>query len=118
MAAAEFRDILQDTPHDNGARDHLYEVLMMWSRELIAANNLEQVVLCYREALQLRPQDAGLHTNLGTALARLGRLNEAIPQFEKALAISPDLEAAKQNLASAKTMLQAQQRQPANGGVK
>jgi Flp pilus assembly protein TadD len=90
----------------------------MWSRELIAANNLEQVVVCYREALELRPQDAGLHTNLGTALARLGRLKEAIPQFEEALAISPDLEAAKQNLASARTMLQEEQRRHKDAAVK
>lgn len=110
-AAAEFHKILQENPDDRGAREHLYEVLMMRSRELIAARNLEQVVVCYREALELRPRDAGLHANLGTALARLGRLKEAIPQFEEALAISPDLEAAKQNLASARTMLQEQQRQ-------
>ncbi len=81
----------------------------MWGQELVAANKLEEVVLCYREALELRPQDAELHTNLGTALARLGRLSEAIPQFEDALEISPDLEAAKRNLESAQAMLRAQE---------
>jgi Flp pilus assembly protein TadD len=113
-AAEQFRKILQNNPDDSGAREHLLEVLMMWGQELAAANKLEQVVLCYREALELRPQDAELHTNLGTALARLGRLAEAIPEFEDALAISPDLEAAKRNLESARTTLQAQQRQRKN----
>jgi tetratricopeptide (TPR) repeat protein/mono/diheme cytochrome c family protein len=110
-AAAQFRKILQNNPGDNGAREHLLEVLLMWGQELVAANKLEQVVLCYREALELRPRDAELHTNLGTALARLGRLAEAIPQFEDALAISPNLEPAKRNLQSARITLQAQQGQ-------
>ncbi len=91
---------------------------MMWGHELVAAKNLEQVVLCYREALELHPQDADLHTNLGTALARLGRLTEAIPQFEDALAINPNLEAAKRNLESARAMLQAQQGPAQNAPVR
>ncbi len=107
LAAAQFRKILQKNPHDSGAREHLFEVLMMWGQELVAANKLEQVVPCYREALDLRPQDASLHANLGTALARLGRLTEAIPQFEAALAIDPGLETAKRNLESARVMLQS-----------
>jgi hypothetical protein len=40
-------------------------------------------------------------------LARLGRLTEAIPQFEAAVAIDPGLEAAKHNLESARSMLQS-----------
>jgi tetratricopeptide (TPR) repeat protein len=118
LAAAQFRKILQKNPNDSGSREHLLEVLVMWGQELAAANKLEQVVLCYREALDLRPQDAELHTNLGTALARLGRLAEAIPQFQDALAISPDLEAAKRNLESAQTALQAQQGRLRNEVVK
>jgi tetratricopeptide (TPR) repeat protein len=106
-AATQFRKILQENPKDQNARDHLLEVLSMWAHDLLAANKLEQVVLCYREAIGLQPQDATLHTNLGTALARLGRLTEAIPQFEAAVAIDPGLEAAKHNLESARSMLQS-----------
>jgi len=108
LAATQFRKILQENPQDQKARDHLLEVLSMWAHDLLAANKLEEVVLCYREAIGLQPRDATLHTNLGTALARLGRLTEAIPQFEAAVAIDPDLEAAKHNLASARSMLQLQ----------
>jgi tetratricopeptide (TPR) repeat protein len=109
QAAAEFRQVLAEHPAESGARDHLLEALLLWSRELIAANNLEQTVACYRQAIALKPDDAGLHANLGTALARLGRFAEAIPQFETALSIDPSLEPAKQSLSAARSMLQAHQ---------
>jgi Flp pilus assembly protein TadD len=40
--------------------------------------------------------------NLGVALASLGRLDEAIAQFERALAIQPGFEDARRNLAFAR----------------
>ncbi len=106
LSATQFRRILQESPNDHNAHDHLLEVLAMWAHDLLAANRLEQVVVCYREAIALEPRDATLHANLGAVLARLGRLTEAIPQFEAAVALNPDLEAAKRNLESARTMLE------------
>jgi hypothetical protein len=51
--------------------------------------------------------DAELHANLSTA--RLGRIAEAIPQFEIALSIDANLEAVKQNLSAARSKLQTHQ---------
>jgi tetratricopeptide (TPR) repeat protein len=109
LAAAEFRKVVAEHPDEKGARDYLLEVLQMWGHASIAAHNWEQTVTCYREAVALKPDDADLHANLGTALARLGRLAEAIPQFETALSIDPTLEVVKRNLVAARSMLQAHQ---------
>ena len=107
-AAKEFRDVLVDRPQEAGARDHLLEALLMQSHDLIAANRLPAAVECYREAVTLKPQDAALHANLGTALARQGRLAEAIPEFETALSIDPSLDAVRRNLTAAQQMVKAQ----------
>ena len=107
-AAKEFREVLVERPQEEGAREHLLEALTMWSHELIAGNRLDAAVECYREAVTLKPQDAALHANLGAALARQGRLAEAIPEFEKALLIDPNLEAVRRNLTRARVMMQAQ----------
>lgn len=108
VAAAQFREIVRRNPTDDKARERLFEVLLLWARDLMGANRLDQVVLCYREAVDLRPQDAGVRANLGTALARMGRFADAIPQFEAALAIDPDLQIAKRNLDAARSMLRVQ----------
>jgi Flp pilus assembly protein TadD len=47
------------------------------------------------------PDDARIHNNLGTALTRLGRIEESIPQFEKALQLNPEYNLVHGNLASA-----------------
>ncbi len=49
-------------------------------------------------AVQCLPDDAVAHLNLGNALARLGRLEEAHAGFRQALAIRPDFAEAHNNL--------------------
>jgi len=41
------------------------------------------------------------HNNLGIALGSLGRMEEAIDHFRQALALQPDFEDARRNLATA-----------------
>jgi tetratricopeptide (TPR) repeat protein len=60
-----------------------------------------------RKALADRPESAQLHLDLGTALFRDGRLDEAIAEFEQALRLQADFPAAKQKLEQA---VQARQR--------
>jgi Flp pilus assembly protein TadD len=55
--------------------------------------------------LRLNPEAIELHNNLGTALQDLGRLDEAVGCFRKALALRPDLVESLDNLGGA---LQAQ----------
>jgi len=46
----------------------------------------------------LRPGYGSAHNNLGSALANLGRIDEAIEEFKKALRLMPNSEEAQRNL--------------------
>lgn len=51
-----------------------------------------------RMAVQCAPEDAPAHLNLGNALARLGRLDEAAASYRHALEIDPEFAEAHNNL--------------------
>jgi len=105
-AATEFRQVLVENPADSGARQHLGEVLRAWGDQSAGRGNLEEAAAHLRESLEFRQDDAVLHSDLGTLLARLGRIREAVPEFETALRIDPNLEAAKHNLQAARARLE------------
>jgi tetratricopeptide (TPR) repeat protein len=52
-------------------------------------------------AAALLADDAGVHNNLGNALARLGRLDEAVTSYRRALALRPHFAEANDNLGHA-----------------
>lgn len=52
-------------------------------------------------AAELSPHDAGAQNNLGNALARLGRLDCAVAQYQRALEIQPEFAEAHNNLGHA-----------------
>jgi tetratricopeptide (TPR) repeat protein len=62
--------------------------------------DLEGAVAAYRESLALAPSVEG-HSNLGAALAALGRYGEAIEAYRAALAMAPDDARVRYNLALA-----------------
>ena len=66
---------------------------------------LEKAVASYTKALQINPDFAEAHNNLGNALNILGRSEEAISSFTKALQIKPDYAAVHNNLGNALTNL-------------
>ena len=63
------------------------------------AGDLEGAAAEYRQFLRLHPEATAIHSNLGAALAGLGRFEEAISEYKIALKQSPDLLAARLNLA-------------------
>src|SRR5579864_3020270 len=99
--------VLSENADDAGARRHLGEVFWLWGDELAAAHRMEEAVSRYRESLSFLWDDAQLHSDLGTALAKLGRFREAVPEFETALRLDPKLDAARNNLQAAKAQLEA-----------
>src|SRR5881227_1303969 len=62
------------------------------------AGDLEGAVPEYREFLKLHPEATAIHSNLGAALAGLGRFEEAIREYRIALQQSPTLNDARLNL--------------------
>jgi len=63
------------------------------------AGDLDGAAAEYRQFLKLHPEATAIHSNLGAALAGLGRFEEAISEYKIALKQSPDLVAARLNLA-------------------
>lgn len=63
------------------------------------AGDLAGAVTEYREFLKIAPQATAIHSNLGAALAGLGRFQEAIDEYKIALRQSPTLAPARLNLA-------------------
>ena len=59
---------------------------------------LAEAITEWRRAIEVTPDVAELHHNLGNAYARQGALREAIDSWEQALQISPDLAEACNNL--------------------
>jgi len=55
----------------------------------------------YAEVLVYRPDDPVARSNRGTSLLQLGRLDEAIDEFRRALAAAPDSDALHANLGAA-----------------
>jgi Flp pilus assembly protein TadD len=67
----------------------------------IAERRYDEALPHLREAARLKPDDADIATNLGTALALRGDLAGAIAAYEQALKINPQHKTARENLARA-----------------
>jgi tetratricopeptide (TPR) repeat protein len=63
------------------------------------AGDLEGAAAEYRQFLKINPEATAIHSNLGAALAGLGRFEEAIVEYKIALKQSPSLVEARLNLA-------------------
>ena len=57
----------------------------------------ESLIVC-QKSLQLDPQDAKAHNNLGIIMRELGRLEEAETSYKQAIELKPDLAEAHNNL--------------------
>ncbi len=62
--------------------------------------NLDEGVACYRRALELKPDYAEAHNNLGNLLKEQGNLDEAVACYRRALELKPDFAEAHGNLGS------------------
>jgi predicted O-linked N-acetylglucosamine transferase (SPINDLY family) len=78
-----YRDILADDPAHFDARHMLGVVHLQRGEHIAALRNIDA-------ALKTNPAAAAAHNNRGTALASLGRLDEAAGCYERAVALAPD----------------------------
>jgi Flp pilus assembly protein TadD len=72
---------------------------------LLQAGQVDDAIIHYRKALQIKPDNAKAHNNLGIALFQKRRVPEAVAQYQEALRITPDYAEAHNNLGYA--LLQA-----------
>ena len=90
---------------ENEAREllHLHpNAAVVWQLlGLALARQGKDALPALRMAAQLLPNDAGVHNNLGNALGRNGRLEEAIACYRRALLLGPDFAEAHNNLGHA-----------------
>ncbi len=70
------------------------------SGELAATGQLAAATDCYRKIVELQPDFAAAHGNLGALLERQGKLDEAAVCCLRALELKPDFAAASYNLGS------------------
>ena len=69
---------------------------------LLRLGRMDEALRYAVEAARLRPDDPEILCDAGTLLASRGRSAEGIPLLERALALSPGLDRARQNLARAR----------------
>jgi len=63
--------------------------------------DVQEAIRLYEELIKVEPDSVGARTNLGVALARLGRYNDAVAQYDEALKRAPDNPSILLNLALA-----------------
>ncbi len=74
---------------DRDAPFHRFNLAVLFDQE----GNVDRAIVEYRAALETGVRDPRVHLNLGNALARTGRIDEARDQYQEVLRIAPDYEA-------------------------
>ena len=62
---------------------------------------LDEAIVCYRRALELKPDYAEAHNNLGAPCEEQGKLDDAVACYRRALELKPDYAEAHNNLGNA-----------------
>jgi tetratricopeptide (TPR) repeat protein len=68
---------------------------------LLKKGKLDEAILEYQKALEIKPKDAEAHRDLGNVFLKKGKLDEAVLEYQKALEIKPNFLGAHSNLAGA-----------------
>jgi predicted O-linked N-acetylglucosamine transferase (SPINDLY family) len=76
-------------------------VLKVFGDWLAARSRLVEAAGCLRRAIELQPDKAALHNNLGAILLRAGQLDPACDAFTEATRLDPGLTGAHSNLGTA-----------------
>ncbi|MBC7541449.1 MAG: tetratricopeptide repeat protein [Candidatus Sericytochromatia bacterium] len=103
MASAEplYRQVLQSEPNHPDAL-HLLGLLALQT------DHPQEAFELIGRALGVVPHSPVFHNSLGTVLQRLDRIDEALGRFQAAVAIKPDYQDARDNLARMQAVLKEQ----------
>ena len=107
-ARGQMRETLLQAGRYDAARRFdpaLADYLSRRGNYLFTEGDYEGALQVYRHLVGVMPENAHAHSNLGSALAQLGRMQEAVASFERALAMDPELEAARRNLQQVRELL-------------
>jgi serine/threonine protein kinase/Flp pilus assembly protein TadD len=85
----------------NGLKQSLAQSHAILGRALRKRGKVREAIAESQEAIQLAPNDPGLHIDLGTALQVNGQLDEAIAAFRESLRLKKDLPRAHSALGQA-----------------
>ena len=67
-------------------------------RDLLDQGDFHHAADEFRAALEYLPQSAAAHNNFGVALASMGRIDQAVEHFRRAVVLDPGFEEARNNL--------------------
>ena len=95
-AEADYKQVIVLDPHSTEAAIGLTNIYMKSGR-------ISEAEPLLRQLSAARPDDAGLHLQLGRVLAAEGKKDEAIPEIQAALKLSPNDVKAKRDLADLQT---------------
>ena len=95
VAAEHFERAMATNPRNAQALDYL-AMLRFGQRRY------QETLGLYRRLLELQPDSAQTHSNLGATLYHLGRAEEAIRSFDRALVLDPELAMARKGLEEAR----------------
>jgi tetratricopeptide (TPR) repeat protein len=101
-AIGEFEAALSRQPANANARANLGQLRYDQGAALMESRRFNEAVPLLRSAVELLPDSAEAHNDLGVTLASLGRVAEARLHFERAVALKPDFAEARQNLQAAR----------------
>ena len=68
------------------------------ANDFLAQGQFTNALPLLREAARIAPDDEDVHYNLGIALSRLGKTDEAVHEYEEAIRLLPDYAEAHNNL--------------------
>jgi tetratricopeptide (TPR) repeat protein len=77
------------------------EAIFAAGNALAASGDYLGALACYAQVRAMRPTDPMVHHNIGAALTRLRRLEEAVASYQRAIEINPALHATINNLGNA-----------------
>ena len=101
-AIREFQGALDRDAASPNARANLGQIRYEQGADLLAARQYTAAAGMLRSAVDLLPDSAEAHNDLGVALASMGQVDDARTHFRRAVELRPDFQEARRNLDQAK----------------